>query len=123
MASIAAKTFRDTFIFLETFEKGLNIVGYFPYIGTVSAYLRANYSALEIIAGVAIAIFATGMHIQQNPNAAIYLALGGTLLFHGILNRIRAVFESIPFLPLITTLPYDLVATLYLRRRYFSYIQ
>jgi hypothetical protein len=116
-------TFRDTFIVLETFEQGLNIAGYIPLIGSFSAaYIRRNYGQVEIIVGLAFVIFGAGLSIQGNPKAIAYLKFGATLIGHGLLNLIRMNFEIVPGLPLITTLPYDLLATYYIGRRFFSYI-
>lgn len=113
--------FQNIFVFLETFEKGLNVVGYFPYVGSVGAIVRKKYAYIEVIAGIAFAFFAMGIDLQGNPSRACYM-IAGTLVGHGILNRIRTYFEAYPWVSLCTTLPYDLIATFYVGRRFFPYV-
>lgn len=120
---ISHSPFLDTFIFLEAFEKGLNIAGYIPIIGTISGVIRAGYTKIEFISGVALAALAFGMHLQGNPSGlSTYLAVGITLIAHSLLNGLRACIEIVPGLPIITTLPYDLYATHILGKRFFSYL-
>jgi hypothetical protein len=119
---IAQTSFRDTFISLETFETGLNVVGYIPYIGSISAWVRDRYSLLEIITGVGLAILSFVNHRQGDvPASKVYLTVAATFLGHGILNQIRSAIEAVPLLPLVTTLPYDFFATYYIGSRIFSY--
>jgi hypothetical protein len=113
--------FQNVFTFLETFERGLNIVGYIPVIGTLGAFVRNHYAKIEAVAGAAFAVFATGLYVQGNPSRAYYI-IGGTLFGHAILNEIRSYFEAMPGVALITTLPYDIIATVYVGGRFFSYI-
>lgn len=113
--------FQDTFVFLETLEKGLNVVGYIPFVGSVSAWVRENLGRIEVIAGIVFAILSL---VQANAATnKLYLTIGLTFLGHGILNQLRALLEYVPGVPLFTTLPYDLYATYVLGRRYFSYVQ
>ncbi len=116
-----AAVIRDTFACLETFEYSLNIIGYIPIVGSISAHVRKFYGSLEIISGIALAIFAVGLELRQSKNAKLYFTIGSTLIGHGILNSIRALFEEKIGVSLITTLPYDLIATFYAGRRFFSY--
>lgn len=118
---VAPINFQNIFALLETFERGLNVVGYIPVIGSVSAVVRNNYAKIEAVAGVAFAILATGIYLQGNPSHAYYL-IAGTLFGHAILNEIRSYFEAVPGVALFTTLPYDIIATIYVGGRFFSYI-
>ena len=121
--NISNPAFRDTFIFLETFEKGLKIAGYIPFIGTVSAAIRGGFAKIEMISGIAFAILALGIHLQGNAaTASTYLAVGITLIAHSLLNGLRTCLEVVPFVPLVTTLPYDLYATYVVGKRFFSYV-
>jgi hypothetical protein len=118
---VANINFQDMFMFLETFEKGLNIIGYIPVVGTFGAGVRNTYAKVEVAAGVVFAAIAIGVHLQGNPSRA-YFIIGATLFGHGVLNEIRSYLEAVPFLPWLTTLPYDIITTAYLGRRYFSYV-
>lgn len=113
---------RDLFGLLETFEGGLNIVGYVPLAGSVSAGVRDVYSKIEVVIGVALVVFSMGMFIQRNPGHLSCRNLGLTLIGHGILNKIRTYCEMTPFFALITTLPYDLFTGFWIGRRIFAYI-
>lgn len=118
---IANSTFRDAFTILETFERGLNLAGYVPVVGPIAGALRQYYSNIEAIAGIALAILSLGMKLQEQRSSSFYLTVGITLIGHAILNYIRSCFEEVSGLPLVTTLPYDLVATFYVGGRFFSY--
>src|ERR1700722_10255330 len=95
-----AKIFFDTFIFLELFEKCLNIAGYIPVIGSVSATIRNNYAKIELVAGIAFTILAVVFHVQQNQYSAFYLSVGATFVGHALLNELRSYIEVVPFLHL-----------------------
>lgn len=113
---------RDTFVLLEAFEKGLNVVGYIPVLGTAAATIRYYYSNVELISGLAFAIFSLGIHLQGNVQAGFYFTIGLTLFGHAILNGLRSSVEAVPTLPLFTALPYDLYATYVVGKRFFSYV-
>jgi hypothetical protein len=118
---VASINYQDVFMLLETFEKGLNVIGYIPVVGSMSAVVRNHYAKIEAVAGIVFAAFAIGIHLQGNPSRA-YFIIGGTLLGHSLLNEGRSLIEMVPGLPLITTLPYDVLSTMYLGRRFFSYV-
>lgn len=121
MNNSTSLSFQDTFVFLETFEKGLNVVGYIPFVGSFSASVREILGRIEFLAGI---VFSTLSLVQQNgATKTLYLTVGLTCLGHGCLNQIRALVEVVPGVALATALPYDLYATFVLGRRYFSYIQ
>lgn len=112
----------ETFLLLETIERGLNVVGYIPLIGSLSAGVRDTYATAEAIAGIALIAFAIGSSIQGNPQP-LYTVVGGTLLGHAILNGIRSLFEAVPFVALVTTLPYDILTASCVGGRLFTYIK
>lgn len=117
---VSHAAFRDTFLMLETFERTLNLAGYIPVIGSISAVIRGGYAKIEMITGIAFAIFSV---LHGDPTtASIYLSVGVTLIAHSLLNAIRMCFELVPFMPLVTTLPYDLYATYVVGRRFFPYV-
>lgn len=99
-------------ITLTTFETGLNYAGYVPIVSSFSAVVRAEYGKIEIICGIAAAVFfavrallAEGAQKEflwkRSEDSLEYVA-------HGFANIIRAVFECVPFVSLVTCLPYDL---------------
>ncbi len=115
--------FRNLFFALETFEQGLNVLGYIPLIGNISAHVRSNYAKIEAITGIGLAIFAACLNLQGNLHSAFYLAVGVSFVGHAILNGIRSYWEdSYPGFTLFTALPYDVVATFFVGRRFFPYI-
>lgn len=113
--------FQQTFIMLETFENGLNLLGYVPFIGSIGAVTRNVYAQIEAIAGVIFGALAIGLRFQGNQ-AHTYFVIAGTLLGHSMLNGIRSCFEAAPGVALLSTLPYDLMSTWYFGRRFFSYV-
>ena len=100
---------------MAPFEQGLNIAGYIPLVSTVSGVLRHSYGKMEIIAGVAAgALFAIVALFNPNAQArqkglqkAVEVMM--TYSLHGIANICRAWIEVVPFLSLVTCLPYDLM--------------
>lgn len=114
--------FQDAFFVLETFETGLNALGYIPVIGNASASIRKYYSVIEAITGVALLILSCICRWQREMLVAkTLLSTGATFLGHAVLNWLRAHVEEIPGLPLVTTLPYDICATYFVGKRFFSY--
>jgi hypothetical protein len=100
----------------ELERKFLNPVGLIPFVGTLSSSLRGTLGSAQSSIGLPLAVAAagagvvTGIAQQKDLSGRCFtLAREGVSLFaHGILNGIRSGFEFVPFLPLITTLPYDL---------------
>lgn len=121
-ANIAGLNVAETFLLLETFEKGLNFIGYIPVIGSLGAGARTIYAKIEAIAGIALLALSVGLSVGGNTNH-LYTSVGGTLLGHAILNGIRSLFEMVPFVALASTLPYDLLTASYVGGRLFSYIK
>jgi hypothetical protein len=96
-------------------KKYLNRIGYIPAVGSVSASVRGTVGLAQLVTGVSV----TALSV---PAALIGSTLGqdefakrsfkrvdsySHLALHGALNCGRAALESVPFLPLMTTLPYD----------------
>lgn len=122
LANANLATFRDTFLLLETFELGLNFAGYIPVVGTLSTGLRAIMAKVELIAGVVLAVLYFGLQAQGKTINPVLLNVGLTFMGHALLNVIRCLFEAVPFVALVTTLPYDFYATHVLGKRLFSYV-
>jgi hypothetical protein len=102
---------------LASVEHGLNIAGYIPLFGvsTVSGMIRIAYGKLEIIGGVATsaimglaALFKSGERERERGLREAFETFGNYSC-HGLANIARGVIEAIPFLSLITCLPYDLM--------------
>lgn len=121
-SNIAGFNVTETFLLLETFEKGLNFIGYIPVVGSFGATVRDKYAAIEAITGIALLALSIGSTLQGNPNP-LYSAIGWTLLGHSILNGIRSLFEAVPFVAIFTTLPYDILTASYVGGRLFTYIK
>ncbi|KIC73934.1 Uncharacterized protein PRO82_001772 [Candidatus Protochlamydia amoebophila] len=117
------KIFENTFIILELVEKTLNVAGYIPGIGTVSAYVRGGLASIEAVSGIGLTIIGFIANSQGNPASSIYLTTGITFIGHALLNGFRASFENQPFISLVTTLPYDIGSYLLLGRRVFPYLK
>ncbi|WP_068469449.1 hypothetical protein [Candidatus Protochlamydia phocaeensis] len=98
---------------LQSIEHGLNIMGYIPIVGTFSACIRFTYGKMEMITGLAVSlisftgsIFASDLQRQQALESRAIKAIEYSL--HGWLNMGRCFLEIIPFISLVTCLPYDL---------------
>jgi hypothetical protein len=89
-------------------EEALNLVGYIPLVSILSATVRSMGGMLQALLGIAFALgyFFAG-HIFKKAKALQKSRLSTHYLFHGLLNIIRAKIEAVPFLSLITCLPYD----------------
>lgn len=100
---------------LNTFEKGLNIAGYFPIVSSFSGLLRINYGKLEIIGGIVAAaliavsalFLADASERHREFSKAVKVFTDYSL--HGFSNIIRGTIEALPFVSLVTCLPYDLL--------------
>lgn len=98
---------------LTAFETGLNYAGYVPIVSSCTAVVRAIFGTVEIICGVATAaIFAfrallvEGAAQRKEEWDKAYQAI--RYGFHGYANIVRAFFEIVPFVSLVTCLPFDL---------------
>lgn len=113
---------QDVLMGLETFECGLNVLGYIPAIlGDKVSRLRSLYAKIELVAGGIFTVYAAGLWAQGHSHH-FYLALGGVLMGQACLNLFRSCLEFCPGLPLVTTLPYDLITTRLWGERLFSYV-
>lgn len=96
-------------------EEPLNKVGYIPFIGSITALIRNFFGQLQITAGIIVLIIGVIARLfikpptrGKRPSQAYLLAPDAlNLIGQGILNWGRSLLELIPFLALITTLPYD----------------
>lgn len=99
---------------LTVFETGLNYAGYIPIVSSFSAPVRAGFGKIEIIGGIAAAAFFAlrALCAEGDEKALLWRNSEISLEYvaHGFANIIRAVFECIPFVSLVTCLPYDLCA-------------
>ncbi len=100
---------------LEKAEKALNFVGYIPFVSTLSAGARVLLGKAEIIGAVVVAAFLalkalfnpdSAQRARQMEQAAKFLVKYAS---HGGANILRSSLEAMPFLSLITCLPYDLM--------------
>jgi hypothetical protein len=100
---------------LASFEKGLNLAGYIPVVSMISGTLRSTYGKTLIITGVAggallaiVALFdRNAVGRQKGLEKAMKFLV--TCSVHGIANIGRSRIERVPFLSLVTCLPYDLL--------------
>lgn len=99
---------------LTQFEYGLNVVGYVPLISTISSGIRMTYGNVEVIGAIAAAAILAIKALFTSDSEArseLFNQSGKVLAkysLHGLANCLRSLFESVPFLSLITCLPYDL---------------
>ncbi|CUI16831.1 hypothetical protein PNK_1214 [Candidatus Protochlamydia naegleriophila] len=97
----------------ETVEKCLNWMGYIPVVGTLSGCARYSFGELQFTMAIAIAainyvgaVFAENEERQRNLESRTVKSLEYAV--HGCLNMGRAFLEIVPFVSLVTCLPYDL---------------
>ncbi len=99
----------------ESLEGVLNILGYIPIVGTLSALIRFFYGKVQVFGGLIVLLISLVASIFGRPAKKRTwkhaLELGGHFIRHGFLNYGRSLVEFIPFLPLITCLPYDRLGT------------
>ena len=91
-------------------EESLNLVGYVPFLSTVSGALRSLGGIAQLIVGFSCAIgyFCSFRYSKQSKvKHLLHLKTSLSHGFHGIANWLRAKIEIIPFLSLIFCLPYD----------------
>lgn len=98
---------------LASFEKDLNFVGYIPFASMLSGALRIIYGKIEVIGSVALgalsaikSLFYNGEQKEQEWNRAVHFF---NYALHGIANIFRGTLETVPFLSLVTCLPYDML--------------
>lgn len=97
-------------------EKYLNVAGYVPFVGSITALGRHLLGTVQIIVGLATATFsalAAGYHKIRGNDAQAQNCLNLSFnalnyVGQGLLNNARAIIERFPLLPLLVTLPYDL---------------
>lgn len=91
----------------------LNPIGYIPFAGTISSPVRSNIGYSQVAVGAISSLFhfAIAMNSKSEQQMNKHLDLmdrSFEYVIHGALNQARALFEAVPFLALVTTLPYDL---------------
>ena len=110
---------------LGRFEQGLNIAGYVPLfgVGSIAGGIRAAYGKMEVVCSIGRAAITAIAALfnpdvqqkQQGLDRAVEIVK--TYTVHGLGNVVRGWVEMVPYLSLVTCLPYD-----YLGYR-FSYPQ
>lgn len=99
------------------FEQGLNIAGYIPLVSSLSGGLRFEYGKLEIIGALAAAAIMciNALFNSDASEKAVLLNKAGEVVIkyslHGVANMVRGLFEIVPFVSLVTCLPYDLMGS------------
>lgn len=96
-------------------EQCLNIAGYIPGVSSVSGAFRLAGGKIEIIGGIAAAVIVALAALsapdatskRQGLSRAVTILT--TYFLHGIANAFRGSIEMIPFISLVTCLPYDLL--------------
>ncbi len=96
-------------------ETGLNYAGYIPLVSTLSGAIRINYGKIEVIGAIAsaaliaIRAFANDSQTERAEQLNLALQVITAYSLHGIANIFRGILEMVPFLSLVTCLPYDLL--------------
>lgn len=94
-------------------EEALNLVGYIPLLSVISASVRSVGGKLQALGGLLFALgcFGLGWFSPHHKKRKLFQLCrnGIEYLIHGLLNIFRSIFEAIPFLSLVTCLPYDRV--------------
>lgn len=96
---------------LNKFEKGLNMVGYVPFVGSFSGGLRIGMGKIGVISGVALTAIGLGGELtglMKSQKAANVVDLGTNYIKNGVTNIGRGILEFLPGVSLVTCLPYDL---------------
>lgn len=100
---------------MTQFENAMNVAGYVPILSTISGGLRMTYGNIEVVGAIVAAAFLAIQALFTSDSSAksdLFNQSGKVLVkysLHGFANCIRSVFESVPFLSLVTCLPYDLM--------------
>jgi hypothetical protein len=93
---------------LEALESKLNLLGYIPFIGSISGkWGRGTLATAQAVTGFAIGCFY--LFSFANPLASFYGSVAVVMIKHSILNTIRGSIEVSPFTPLIVLLPIDIL--------------
>ncbi len=91
-------------------EAALNLVGYIPMISLLSAAVRSFGGFLQLVLGLCLAIvyfFKLRLSNSRKVECFFHFKTGFAHVLHGICNIVRAKIEAVPFLSLVTCLPYD----------------
>lgn len=105
---------------LATTEEALNLVGYIPMVSVLSATIRSLGAKCQMIAGFSSAIFFFFCGFYRKNSKFKHFQrcrLSIEQALHGVFNFCRSLIEFVPFLSLVTCLPYDK----FLRKR-FRYV-
>ena len=96
---------------LSKAEEALNLVGYIPLVSIISAAIRSLAGKLQALLSFVFAVgsFIAGWFSPHHKKLKHFqnCRLGIEHLLHGLFNVVRALFEAVPFLSLVTCLPYD----------------
>jgi hypothetical protein len=96
--------------YFSDFERGLNFLGYFPGISTISGQVRDLYGSAELIAGLALSIFSALFGSKNSARQDNQIKHGLEWIAHGSVNVLRSIIEKIPVYGNIACLIYDLSA-------------
>ena len=91
-------------------EEVLNLIGYIPMISILSAGFRTLCGKFQALIGLGFAIFSLIAAFRSTKNRfRHFLNFRYSLehFMHGLFNMLRALFEAVPFLSLVTCFPYD----------------
>lgn len=91
-------------------EEALNLVGYIPFVSTVSASIRSLGGILQMILGGCFALGYFCFFFYKKPRNIkhfFHFKMSMGYILHGVANFFRAKIEAIPFLSLLFCLPYD----------------
>lgn len=98
----------------ETVESCLNWMGYIPVVGTFSACVRYSLGDAQLTVAIAIgainyvgSVFAANEERQHDLESRAVKSLEYAV--HGCLNMGRAFLEFVPFVSLVTCVPYDVM--------------
>lgn len=92
---------------IDMLEKGFNVVGYVPIIGSLSGMVaRRTLAIAEVVAGLTLAFFYAFMSFG-NPLSVFYGQTAMIFLKHGILNALRSQIEIKPMASLFICFPFD----------------
>lgn len=91
-------------------EESLNLIGYIPVISSMSAAVRALGGKLQALIGFGFAVYSLIAGLKSSRGKIRhFLNFSASLshFLHGLANMLRAAIEAVPFLSLVTCLPYD----------------
>lgn len=92
---------------LNEFEKGLNVLGYIPVLGSVTGIFRMAMGTIVLITGVALEVLGQQL-VRTNPESKM-MEIGINYQDNGNANITRGLLELLPGMSICFCLPYDLL--------------